>query len=300
VYASEEGASTLVHKVPDADLRIATRETAWPRPAWPALVEASRAEADRVQAPVVVIDTFAFWAGLPPEAEKDSGAMQAAMESLVALARGGLAVLLIVHARKGGGEDGEAVRGSSALAGAADIVLELERVGSDSPRQRKLLALSRYPQTPGVLVIDHDPSEGSWSVLGEGTDRGDARDIANRGGLLEALYFDEDMTRAELEEALGKESREWDGTLKRLIEDSFASRSGAGRKGDPFRYRKLRAPAAQNPSTNDAAAGSDAAARSVGAQHQNHDAAALDDSAGVAESDIERAQRVAERNGNLA
>lgn len=285
VYVSEEGASTLAHKVPDAELRIATRETAWPRPTWPALLNAAAAEAERVAAKVVVLDTFAFWAGLPPDAEKDAGAMQRAMEPLVALARSGLAVLLVHHARKGGGEDGDAVRGSNALAGAADIVLELDRVDSDSPRQRRLLALSRYPQTPGALVISHHPAEGSWAVLGEGTDRGDARDIANRGVLLDALEYDEDVTRAELEEATRKPSREWHGTLEQLIEDGQAVKAGAGKKGDPFRYRKLREPSAQHPRRNGPAPGADSAAHPVGVQHPHHDAAPPDDSAGCAETD---------------
>jgi 5S rRNA maturation endonuclease (ribonuclease M5) len=288
VYVSEEGTATLAHKLLNGDLRIATRETVWPRPAWPALVEAARGEASRVGACLLVIDTFAFWAGLPPEAEKDAGAMQSAMEPLIAGATTGLAVLLVVHARKGGGEDGEAVRGSSALAGAADIVLELERVGSDSPRQRKLLALSRYPQTPAVLVVEHDPGLGAWSVVGEGTDRADARDIASRRALLDTLEYDADLTRAELEEATGKKSREWHSTLEKLIDDGLVARSGAGKKGDAYRYRKLRAGCCAESAQNGVAMGFDAAAHPVGAQHQNYDAAESADGAGPAETAPDR------------
>lgn len=243
VYVSEEGASTLVHKVAGNGLRIATRETAWPRPDWAKLIEIAEAEAERVGAVLVVIDTFAFWAALGPDGEKDAGAAQAAMAPLIALARH-VAVLLIAHTRKGGGEDGEAVRGSSAIAGAVDIVLEIERV-ADLPRQRKLLALSRYPQTPGALVFQREA--GDWSVIGEGTDRGDARDIANRGVLLDALDFGEDRTRAEIEEATGVQAREWHATLDQLIADEIVTRSGEGKRGDPYRYRKVRETAAQKP-----------------------------------------------------
>jgi hypothetical protein len=271
---SEEGASTLAHKV-GGGLRIATRDTAWPRPEWATLIQAATLEAERAQAALIVVDTFAFWAGLGPDSEKDAGAVQFAMEPLIVAARGGLAVLLVVHARKGGGEDGEALRGSSALAGSADIIIELERVPDGAPRQRKLLSLSRYPQTPGVLVIQHDVAADTWTVVGEGTDRGDARDITNRAALLAALA-DGELARTALEEATGTPARQWHTTLEGLISEGVVGRSGAGVKGDPFRYRMLRTDAAQRPAQNvrsiEGAAVSDAAAPRRG-QHQKPAAA---------------------------
>lgn len=296
VYVSEEGAATLAHKV-GGGLRIATRDTAWPRPDWPSLIDAAAAEAERVQAALLVIDTFAFWAALGPESEKDAGAVQAAMEPLVAATRKGLAVLLVVHARKGGGEDGEAVRGSSALAGAADIVLELDRVPEGAARQRRLLALSRYPQTPGVLVIDHDATNGSWRAIGEGTDRGEARDIGNRLALLDALSGGE-LTRKEIEEATGKEERGWHATMNHLIEAGEVVKLGAGVKGDPHRFQIVRTDSEQHESSNGGRVVSDAAASPVGGQHQKQDAATFD-SAGAAESDAalaSRAERILERH----
>ena len=247
VYISEEGAATLAHKVGSGDLRFATRETAWPKPDWPSLVVAAVAEAERVKAVAIIVDTFAAWASLGAEAEKDAGTVQAAMEPLVQAARAGIAVGLIVHSRKGGGEDGEAIRGSSALAGAADIILELERVQGGPARQRKLLALSRYPQTPGVLVIEHDLNQNGWRVIGEGVDRGDARDITDRAGLLQALSYHEEVSRAELQEAMGSPERQWHGVLDQLVEAGQVVKVGAGKKGDPYRYKKLRAEAAQAP-----------------------------------------------------
>jgi hypothetical protein len=190
------------------------------------------------------------------------------MIPLVEVAREGLAVLLVAHARKGGGQEGEAVRGSSALAGSADIILELERVGDGSPLQRKLLSLSRYTQTPGALVVEHDPHVGGWSVVGEGTDRGDASDIASRAKVLGALSYEQEATRVDLEAQIGS-SREWDGTLKQLIASSQVVRLGDGKKGDPYRYRKLRgdAPAA---SRRNAVMGDADNAAPLKGQHQHH------------------------------
>jgi len=276
VYASEEGAATLAHKIGDGDLRIVTRETAWPKPDWQTLVEAAAAEATRIGAAMVVIDTFAFWAALGPEAEKDAGSMQNAMAPLVEIARQDVAVLLIVHARKGGGDDGEAVRGSTALAGAADIILELERIQGGPPRQRKLLALSRYPQTPGALVAEHDPHQDQWQVIGEGSDRGDAREITDRSALLQALSHNEATTRAELQEAMGSPERQWHGTLDELISTGQVEKIGAGKKGDPYRYKILRTNDAHPPAQHRAENGGEVIPLSAhprsGAERESTDA----------------------------
>src|SRR5947209_16016181 len=106
------------------------------------------------------------------------------MRPLLDATREGLAVLAALHQRKGGGEDGEAVRGSSAITGAADIVLELER--GQRPTERVLLALSRYPSTLGSLVIERDPQTGSWRAMAEG-ERGDRGEIGWAERILSAI-----------------------------------------------------------------------------------------------------------------
>jgi hypothetical protein len=303
VYVSEEGAATLAHKVAGERLRIATRETAWPRPEWVALIEATRVEAERVGAALIVIDTFAFWAMLKADAEKDAGAVQEAMAPLVQLADAGFAVLLVAHARKGNnveGGEGDAVRGSSAIIGAADIVLELERV-KDLPRQRKLLALSRYPQTPGVLIFERDGE--TWTVVGEGTDRSDARTIAARGVLLDALSLDEDRTRAELE-AAGVDWRDSHDALDGLIATGVVARSGEGKKGDPYRYRKLWESAPQKPTESVGADGlgvgvcipvGDTPTQTAPPRFRSGTASAQK----PPESDQERAEGLAERHADI-
>lgn len=244
VYVSEESAGTLAHKLPAIGaIRVLTRDAAWPKPSWPELVTGSVAEAQRIGAALLVVDTLPYWAALPAEAEKDAGAAQAAMQPLLDATRDGLAVLGPLHQRKGGGDDGEGVRGSGAIAGAADIVLELERV--KQPRERALLALSRYPSTPGSLLIEHDPGTGAWASIAEG-ERSDARSIGDRQAIVAALDGAE-LTRAGLEEATGAPERQWHGQLDALIEDGKVQRIGAGKKGDPYRFSLLRINAAQRP-----------------------------------------------------
>ncbi len=257
VWISEESAPTLAHKLPDTDrLRILTRENAWPRPEWPALVAAGTAECKRIGAELLIVDTVPYWAALPPEREKDSGAAILVMQALLAAASEGIAVYALAHTRKGGGEDGEAVRGSSAFAGAVDIIVELERV-PDQPHQRALLALSRFPSTPGTLVIELDPETDEWRPVSEDADRASASTIAarnradaDRQAILDALASGEPLTRAELEDAVGAPSRQWHPILDALLKADAVTRSGAGRKGNPYRFQILRTDTAQDDAQN--------------------------------------------------
>jgi AAA domain len=270
VYVSEETVGTLAHKLPAADdLWVLPRDLAWPKPSWGELIDAAVVEARRVGAVALVIDTLAHWAAMPSHREKDAGSAQAVMERLQDAASKGVAVLLVMHQRKAGGEDGEGVRGSGAFAGAADIVVELER--AQRPRERVLLTLSRYPSALGSLVVSHDATAGAWSVVGEG-ERGEARLIADRQAIIAALQSDGELTRAELEQALGSRQRQWAAPLRSLLEEGRVRRSGAGVKGKPYRFSLVRTdsaqPAAQHPRRNRAEPRSDDAAHPEGVQHE--------------------------------
>lgn len=239
VYVSEEGAGTLLGKLPNHDgLRVLTRDAAWPKPSWAQLVAAGVAEALRVGAVMLMVDTFAFWADLPPEAEKDAGAVQQAVGVLGEATRAGLAVPLFAHQRKAGGEGGDAVRGSSALAGAVDAVVEYERPQGDaSGRQRQLVAVSRWPATPALLLVDHDVATSSWRVVGQGGARGEALGLSHREALLRAVPSEEPgATEDELVDVIGVDKRKLSGPLRDLLKEGLIERDGAGKKGNSYRY----------------------------------------------------------------
>jgi hypothetical protein len=188
----------------------------------------------------VVVDTFAAWAGLKAESEKDAGAVEEAVEALKEAAASGLAVLLIHHHRKGGGENGEAVRGSSALLAAVDISLDLTRLaGEDAPpRQRMLAAQSRWPGTPDALLVELAEDGETYRLIGAG-ERDELRRAAADAPVLEAVSgLEPGLTTAEVAEAIGQERQTANRALLRLVKRGQLVRSGRGVSGDPYRYRE--------------------------------------------------------------
>jgi len=240
VFVTEEGDSTLLHKLPQsAQIRVLSRDSVWPKPSWADMIDAAARECAQWECKLLVIDTFAFWAQLAADKEKDAGAIGAALDVLIqAASLGDFAVLLIHHSKKGGGEDGEGLRGSSAIAGAVDVILELDRPDESQPRQRALLGLSRYTETPGSLLVERSP-EGAWRVIGQSDDRTGARTLGLRDTILSALDTATAMTRSEIEEATGKAWR-WIGPeLRNLAAEGEVAISGDGVKGSPRTYRKV-------------------------------------------------------------
>jgi AAA domain len=239
VYLSEEGAGTLKPNL-DGRIRTLTRDAAWPRPSWDTLIEEATAEAKRIGATVIVVDSLSFWSALGEGQENDSAVMQRILGALGVATGAGLAVVLVHHQRKGGGEDGDAVRGSGAIFAAVDMLIEVERPASDSaPTHRQLVATGRWQHAPPVLVVDHDPHERSWRVIGEAGDRSTASEFGVRERIRDALPSEEPgTTENELAELLELDGRKVSGPLRKLLDDGVM-RAGEGRKGDPYRYRKM-------------------------------------------------------------
>ena len=145
---------------------------------WPSIVAAAVEKCIAVRAILLVIDTFADWAQLGPDQENDAGAASIAMRPVQDAAEQGLAVLLSRHDRKMGGLIGETARGSSAIAGKADILVDIRR--ADSPgheRRRVLVAVGRFDDTPENLIVELD-NNGTYVALGDALDieRAEAKD----------------------------------------------------------------------------------------------------------------------------
>lgn len=161
VYLTEEGARTFrallarSHLVQRNDLHVLSRRRV-PDLTWPQLVATARDKVLATGARLVVVDTLSKLAGFQDDAENVSGAAMAAMTPLQALASElNIVVLVLRHDRKSGGEVGESARGSSAMGGDVDVIIQLTRVGGEGhERQRYLKTLSRFDETPAELTIE--------------------------------------------------------------------------------------------------------------------------------------------------
>ncbi len=153
----------------------------------------------------------------------------------------GAAVLLSHHPKKGDAAEGQAARGSGALAAFVDVIIEMRRYNAADRKdtRRVLTTYSRYEQSPPEVVVDF--KENHYAVVG-------TKGEANQGDRLR-------VTKAMLPTALpGRTIEElleaWpsgssipkpgDRTLAGDLSEAFdagqVQRSGEGKKGDPYRF----------------------------------------------------------------
>ena len=111
---------------------------------------------------VIFIDTLAAWAQV--EDENSSAEMQSAIDGIRMAVTEPYdnAVILIHHARKGGGKDGEAIRGSGAILAAVDHVIELKRTDDATRKNRRVIdIMSRVLRESERWVFDWDGDSGT-------------------------------------------------------------------------------------------------------------------------------------------
>jgi hypothetical protein len=196
---------------------------------WPATVAIAVEECRRVSARLLIVDTLNWWAQLSGDDENSAGKMLEAMRPLQAATGQGWGVWFAVHERKSGGEVSDAARGSSAVGGVADCLMSLRRPeGNHSETIRKISSISRFPETPGELVIDWN---GEYFVVGNS----DAviRDRATQAILAALPVFESSAkTVRVLQEDTGESRR----TIQRVLKELKAARIGDGEKTSPFKY----------------------------------------------------------------
>jgi hypothetical protein len=201
---------------------------------WPSVVSEAVAKADREGAGLLVVDTLPQFAGLRGDDENSAGAALEAVRPLQEAAAKGLAVLLLRHERKGGGAVGDSGRGSSAFAGAVDIILSLRRPeGAQRQTIRKLESLSRFDETPSELLIEL--VAGAYIALGTESDI--AAQEARERILAVMSKLENTSTLDDLLLQMGSIKRT---TAQRALDDlihgGLIKRHGAGKKGDPYRF----------------------------------------------------------------
>jgi hypothetical protein len=191
---------------------------------------------------LVVIDPLAEF--LPVRNEALAGGILDGLLPLQRLTTLGVAVLLLHHPRKQGRPDSRWARGSGALSGFADILIEMDyHVGPttavEPDRCRRVTAYSRFDETPRSRVIElvengieyrslGDFAEAEFvsgwhdvqTILDEATKKLSRREILERWPAAKPRPVPETIWR-------------W---LDRAVADGLALHDGDGRRSSPFRY----------------------------------------------------------------
>lgn len=187
---------------------------------------------------LVVVDSLAAF--LPSGAENLAAGMLQALTPLQRLTAAGLAVMLLHHPRKGEVRAGQAARGSGALSGFVDVILEMRWFRQPDPedRRRYLQAFSRFEETPSCLALELNADGTDYLVL---DDRPALSPwLPDLLAILTAAGGP--LSRAEiLSHWPATQPTPSRATLCRALEQACASgrltQEGTGHRQDPYRYR---------------------------------------------------------------
>ena len=208
--------------------------------AWRQLIDRAIELREASELDLFVVDPLAAF--LPGHSECDAGTLLEMLQPLQRLAHAGAAVLILHHPRKERSEEGSTARGSGALLGFVDIILELHRVGplQSDERRRRLIGLSRHKRTPPRLIYEWNPETGAFTGLGDLLGQrfrenwqqlqlilSDRRAAATHHELLADWPADR-------EKPSPSALYEW---LNRAYAEKLVRREGEGLRSDPYRYR---------------------------------------------------------------
>ena len=204
---------------------------------WREFLAHVRGCAEQLDADLIAFDTIAAFA--PWRNENDSAEVMATVTPLNLLTEAGFAVLLFHHHGKMDQSDGRAARGSTALAGAVDVLLEMRRYKSDDAedRRRVLSGLGRFDEIPSEIVVKLADDGTGYSAEGDKKAVA-ARDLA--AAIVEVLPAEAPgLTAAEVHAEMPEENRPRRGDVgKALLAGAGRQwvRAGGGKKGDPYRF----------------------------------------------------------------
>jgi hypothetical protein len=184
---------------------------------------------------VVVLDALATL--LPGYAETSAPKMLDCLLPLQALANRGTALWLLHHPAKAKRADGQTARGSGALSGFADIIMEMSCYRR--ARRRRICAYSRYAQTPRHLILELTADGSDYLVRTDAVGSVLVQPWPELHHLL-ANVTDKLTQQEILQRWPSEEDRPDRSTLSRWLKRATAQGvlccSGIGYRGDPFLY----------------------------------------------------------------
>lgn len=155
-----------------------------------------------------------------------------ALEPVLNLAREtGAHVVLVHHGRKMGGEGGDVTLGSTAIFGAVDVGMFLRKHDG----HRYVVTEERYGRGFDTeFLLPFDPTTG-WVTLGPS--RREHAQHERSGAILDYLGTQSaPVVEADVVEHVEGQKTIVQGALRQLVKDGKVTRTGGGKKGDPYLY----------------------------------------------------------------
>jgi hypothetical protein len=207
---------------------------------WKSYIEYTSALVEKGKFDLLIIDT---WASLNPCLdENDAVRTLDALLPLQRITEAGAAVLIAHHPSKKDSNGRQSARGSGALQGFMDTIMELQRTNPQmqSDRRRTLTAIGRYHETAAVAEVVIELTDSGYQRVGSKADSTQqdrhvvikeiltGRDWSTDEEIL-SLWTDKEVA------APGKRTLQKD--LSTGCESGLWERQGKGTKGDKFRYK---------------------------------------------------------------
>jgi hypothetical protein len=206
---------------------------------WLQLIETAALMHEHDGTGLVVIDSLAQF--LPAHAENSAGALLECLTPLQRLTTAGMAVLLLHHPHKGKTLAGQAARGSGALPSFVDILMEMGHYThpEDPDRRRRLVAFSRYDETPRHLLMELEADGSDYTLLQTGPDETLPDNWQGVLSVLDEAYTK--LTRSEILANWPEDFQKPDAStlyrwLDRAVAQGQVRQQGSGLRRDPFRY----------------------------------------------------------------
>jgi len=208
---------------------------------WLALIQQIADMHEQNPIDLVVIDSLANLS--PMRSENDAGEMLKTVLPLQDLTKRNIAVLISHHPRKGTVLPGQAARGSGALSGYVDAIIEMHRFSTHhaKDRRRRLHAYSRHDETPPTTVLELNAEAADYLHLSGNGELDFARawpiihDMLENADIWQHLscrHIHRHWPEGAVPPAL-RTIQQW---LKQAAKDGIVERIGEGKRKDPYKY----------------------------------------------------------------
>lgn len=227
IYMSEESSLTIWPKTQGRLKTLGVELHTDSRASGETFIEALARTADNAQefgAGLIVIDTVSAWQAI--EDENAAALVTQALTIIRAMAREA-AVVLIHHARKGGGSHGAEVRGSTAWTASVDVVITVARLdeekdGAKDSEIRVVEISSRYDDETGKILIDRGAN-----IIGD-LDSG-RQELDERYYRMLPVYDEQGVTQSQAAEMMGMSQPTVSRLLQRGVENGRLRMEKVGR-----------------------------------------------------------------------